>query len=745
MSWSNVVRSLFGSAGGVAGRRVSTPTVLQMEAVECGAACLSMVLGYYGRFVPLESLRTACGVSRDGSNAKNLLIAARSYGLAAKGLRREPDGLRDLTLPVIVFWNFNHFVVVEGFGQDLVYLNDPGTGPRTVTAQEFDESFTGVVLSFAPGPEFKPGGSKPSLWPGIKRRIAPSREALAYIVIAGLALVGPGLVIPTFSRIFIDDYLVRGTTDWIKPLLLGMALTAALRAALTWLQKYYLNRLETKLSIAGAGRFLWHVLSLPVDFYTQRFSGDIANRVAINARLAHLMAFDMANAAVDLAMVVFYAALMLSIDPLLTAVALLAAAANFAAARFIKRRRVDGSRRLVREQGKLMGVSMGGLLAIETLKATGSESDFFSTWAGHQAKLVSYQQQLQSVTVPFLQLPVLLQALTNAAILGLGGWRVMHGDLTLGLLIAFQSLAASFIDPINRCVTLMGTLQEVEGDMNRLDDVMAAPEDPVMAGGETAGAGGIGSSVGTGGTDPRTAGKLTGRVQLKDVTFGYSHLAPALIENFSLTLKPGHRVALVGPSGCGKSTVSRIVTGLYSPWTGEILLDGVPRGRIPRMTLADSVALVDQDIVLFAGTVRENLTLWDETVPEQQVVQACKDACIHDDIVARPQGYDGLLEEGGANLSGGQRQRLEIARALVLNPRVLVLDEATSALDTVTEQAIDENLRRRGCTCIIIAHRLSTIRDADEIIVLHLGKVVQRGTHDQLRVQDGPYARLTGA
>lgn len=730
MSWSSAVRKLFGSAGSSADRRVRTPTVLQMEAVECGAACLSMVLGHYGRFVPLEQLRIACGVSRDGSNAKNLLLAARSYGLQAKGLRREPDGLRELTLPVIVFWNFNHFVVVEGFGKGLVYLNDPGTGPRTVTAQEFDESFTGVVLTMGPGPEFKKGGKRPSLWPGLKRRMAPSREALAYVVIAGFALVGPGLVIPTFSRIFVDDYLVRGMTDWIKPLLVGMALTAVMRASLTWLQRYFLNRLETKLSIAGAGKFLWHVLSLPVDFYTQRFSGDIANRVAINARLAHLMAFDMANAAVDLVMVVFYAALMLAIDPLLTSVALLAAAANFAAARSIQRRRVDGSRRLTREQGKLMGVSMGGLLAIETLKSTGSESDFFSTWGGHQAKLVSYQQQLQSVTVPFLQLPVLLQALTTAAILGLGGWRVMHGDLTLGLLIAFQSLAASFIEPVNRCVTLMGTLQEVEGDMHRLDDVMAYPDDPVMA------------RDGKGQTVPA---KLVGRVQLRDITFGYSRLAPALIEDFSLALKPGHRVALVGPSGCGKSTVAKIVTGLYSPWAGEILLDGVPRGELPRMTLADSVALVDQEIVLFAGTVRENLTLWDATVPDEQIVQACKDACIHDDIVARPQGYDGLLEEGGANLSGGQRQRLEIARALVLNPRVLVLDEATSALDAVTEKSIDENLRRRGCTCIIIAHRLSTIRDADEIIVLHLGKVVQRGTHDQLRAQDGPYARLVSA
>lgn len=708
------------------GERARVPTILQMEAVECGAASLAMVLGSFGRFVPLEELRLACGVSRDGSNARNLLKAARSYGLEAKGWRKEPADLRALPMPCIVFWNFNHFLVLEGFEGRNVHLADPAVGPRVVSEQEFDESFTGVTITFSPAPDFKKGGVKPSLWPSLKKRIEPSREAMSFIVVAGVALVIPGLVIPTFIRVFVDDYLVRGMTDWIKPLLLGMCVTAVMRAALTWLQKYYLNRLETKLSVVGAGKFLWHVLRVPVDFYTQRFSGDIANRVGINKRLAHIMAADMANAAVDLVMVAFYGLLMLTIDPLLTMIAFAALGANYAAARTIQRKRVDGNRRLVREQGKLMGVSMGGLQAIETLKATGAESDFFSTWAGHQAKLVSFGLELQEVTQPFLQIPPLLQALATALVLALGGVRVMHGYLTLGLLTAFQSLLASFIEPVNRCVNLMGTFQEFEGDMNRLDDVMAYPLDPQTE--ET----------------PSDGRKLAGRVELKGVTFGYSKLSPALIESFDLDLKPGSRVALVGPSGCGKSTVSKVVTGLYKPWSGEILFDGAPRGTLPRETLANSVALVDQDITLFEGTVRDNLTLWDSTIPEEQIIKACQDACIHGDIVARPGGYDAMLEEGGVNLSGGQRQRLEIARALVVNPRVLVLDEATSALDTVTEKTIDENLRRRGCTCIIIAHRLSTIRDADEILLLEEGKVVQRGTHDQMRAQDGPYARLTG-
>ncbi|HEX4047933.1 MAG TPA: NHLP family bacteriocin export ABC transporter peptidase/permease/ATPase subunit [Elusimicrobiota bacterium] len=710
--------------------KAGTPTILQMEAVECGAACLAMVLAHFGRWVPLEELRGACDVSRDGTNAKNVVLAARSYGLEAKGWRKEPEELRALRPPFIVFWNFNHFVVVDGFKGGDVLLNDPAVGPRAVSASEFDEAFTGIVLTFAPGPSFKKAGQKPSLWPALKARARGSESGIAFILLAGLLLVIPGLIIPTFARIFVDDYLVRGMKDWLKPLLIAMALTVAARAALVWLQQFCLLRLQTKLSVAGAGRFFWHVLRLPVDFYTQRYSGEVAGRVAVNQKVAGLIAGPLALAGVDLLLVVFYAGLMLSIDVPLTLVGFAAVAANIGVGRLIRRKRVDAGRRLSRESGKLMGVSMGGLQAVESLKATGSESDFFATWAGHQAKLTTYQQELQSVAATWLQLPNFLQALTTAGILGFGGWRVMDGHLTLGMLVAFQALMAAFSDPVWRSMKLIEKLQELEGDMARLDDVLAYRLDPVF-------------------TDPpkppagKILEKLSGRVELRGVTFGYSRRRPPLIEDFSLTLRPGARVALVGPSGCGKSTTSKLVTGLYEPWAGEILFDGVPRKDIPRDVLAASVALVDQDIVLFEGPVRDNLTLWDASIPDSDVVRAGRDARIHDDILSRPNGYDGLLEEGGRNLSGGQRQRLELARALSGNPSVLVLDEATSALDPLTERLIDQNLRRRGCSCLIIAHRLSTIRDADEIIVLDEGKVVQRGTHDRLmKDADGLYARL---
>ncbi|HEX3553754.1 MAG TPA: NHLP family bacteriocin export ABC transporter peptidase/permease/ATPase subunit [Thermoanaerobaculia bacterium] len=711
--------------------RVRTPTVLQMEAVECGAAALAIVLAHYGRWVPLEELRVACGVSRDGSKASNMVKAARTYGLDAKGFKREPQSLRAVRPPMILHWNFNHFVVLEGIRKGRVHLNDPGTGPRTVSEEELDQAFTGVVLTFQPGPDFAKRGEPPRLVPALKSRLAGTRAALVFVLLAGLALAIPGLVVPVFSKVFLDSVLLEGRHEWLPPLLLAMGCAAVLLGALTWLQQSYLLRLETRMAVGGSSRFLWHVLRLPAEFFTQRFAGDISSRVAINDRVAQLLSRDLATNALGVLMIAFFAVLLFQYDAVLTLVGIAVVSLNVAALKYVSRRRVDGNRRLVQDQGKLLGTAIGGLQTIETLKATGGESDLFARWAGYQAKVVNGRQELERYTQMLDAVPALLSALNSALILGIGGVRVMNGGLSVGGLVAYQLLMAAFIAPVTRLVSLGGRLQMVEGDMNRLDDVLRYRVDPGAAGG-------LDDEMPAEGTPV----KLAGRLELRNVSFGYSLLDPPLIAGLTLMLKPGSRVALVGGSGSGKSTLARLVTGLYQPWEGEILFDGRPRAAIPPAVLAGSLATVDQNVFLFEGTVRENLTLWDSTVPLPEVVAAAKDACIHEDVAARPGGYDSPVEEGGANWSGGQRQRLEIARALVGRPSILVLDEATSALDPTTESRIDESLRRRGCTCLLIAHRLSTIRDADEILVLDRGKVVQRGTHDELRAVEGPYSRL---
>lgn len=714
-------------------KRAKVPTVLQMEAVECGAAALAMILAYYGKYVPLEEMRTACGVSRDGSKASNILKAARNYGLEAKGYRKEPESLKTMKFPVIIHWNFNHFLVLEGFDRGYAYLNDPVSGPRSVPEEEFDQSFTGIVMAFEVGPDFEKNGGKPSIAIALKKRLKGSEKALAYVFLVGLALVIPGLVIPVFSKIFVDDILLGGKENWLGPLLLGMALTAVLRGVLTRLQQYYLLRLETKIALSTSAQFLWHVLCLPVEFFTQRYTGDISMRVQSNDRVARLLSGELATNALNFVMIIFYFALMVQYSLLLALAGVLAAAANILYLKYVSRRRVDLNNKLLQDQGKLSGASMSGLQIIETLKATGSESDFFAKWSGYQAKTLNAEQEMGFSTQCLSAIPAFLSTLTNAVVLVLGGFLIFRGELTIGMLVAFQSLMTSFLEPVNGLVSLGSELQEMEGDMNRLDDVLQYPVDPQT------------KEDFTDGGSKEYYQKLEGYLELRDLTFGYSRLEPPLIENFSLKLTPGARVALVGGSGSGKSTVAKLVSGIYRPWSGEILFDGKPWESIPRAAINNSLGLVDQDIFLFQGTIRDNLTMWDNTVSEFDIIRAAKDACIHDDITSKAGGYDQLLNEGGSNFSGGQRQRLEIARALTGNPAILVLDEATSALDPLTEKLVDEGIRRRGCTCLIVAHRLSTIRDCDEIVVLERGKIVQRGTHDQLKDIDGHYAELIKA
>lgn len=712
--------------------RARTPTVLQYEAVECGAAALGSILGYHGHYVPLEELRIDCGVSRDGSRAANLLRAARLHGLEASGRQAPAGDLEALDAPFIVFWNRNHFVVVEGFDRDRVYLNDPAVGPRHVARAEFAHAYSGVALTFAPGPDFKADRRPPSVVPSLEKRLSGSSSAIAYVVLTGLALSVAGLVTPAFQKVFVDDYIERGFTDWVVPLLWIMLGTGLVIAFATWLQRYYLLRLSKKISISASSQFLWHVLHLPLDFFGQRFAGEIGSRVALNDKIAAMLSGKLATTIVALITILPYALILLSYDVTLTVIGITMALLNLIALRVISRLRVDGNRRYLQERGKMIGTATSGLLAIESIKASGGETDFFARIAGYQGKVVGAHQNLGSLSQMLDRVPKVLASLNSTVMLCLGAYLVIRGNLSVGMVLAFQSLMTAFTGPFGDLVGLGSEIQTVQGDLNRLDDALAAEPDP-----ETSPERSAHIEV--------SRGKLDGLLEFRGVTFGYSRAAAPLLIDFSLKIAPGQRVAIVGGSGSGKSTVARLAAGLHQPWQGEILLDGKPRAAWPRPLLVSSVAHVDQDIFLFDGTVLENLTLWDTSIPDEVVITAAMDAGVHDEIAARPAGYLTRVEQGGANFSGGQRQRLEIARALVAEPSILILDEATSALDPRTELEIDSNLRRRGITCLIIAHRLSTVRDADEILVLDGGRVVERGRHDDLLARNGAYAALVRA
>ncbi|WP_375466764.1 NHLP family bacteriocin export ABC transporter peptidase/permease/ATPase subunit [uncultured Nostoc sp.] len=731
MWWQNLQRII-----GRKSKRCHTPTLLQMEVVECGAAALGIILAYYGRIVSLTELRQACGVSRDGVSAFNILKVARTYGLSTKSYKKDLDGLWNLKLPYIVFWNFNHFLVVEGLSKKRVYLNDPATGRRSVSWKEFSGSYTGVVLVLEPALGFQTGGRKPSTILSLWSRLQGSVGAMVYCVVAGFLQVIPGLALPVFSQVFVDHVLIGGRNEWLRPLILGMILTAGLNGFLTLLQLQFLRQLKIKLSASMKSQFLWHILRLSISFYDQRFAGEISSRIQLNDSIANLLSGKLATSAIAAASIFLYVIVMLQYDVLLTSIAIAFVAVNLVTLQWVRRYRTDANTKLMQEYGKVQGIEISGLQSIETLKASALEPDFFSRWAGNYTKAINIRQQFEVTNQTLGILPTFLSGSASLLMLAIGGLRVMDGAMSIGMLIAFQGMTQRFLEPVNNLVNLGTDLQDMESNLIRLDDVLQNPIDPQLEpkkGREQKEKKNLSSA-------PKL--KLQGDVELRNVTFGYSQIAPPIIENFNLCVKKGQRVALVGASGCGKSTIAKLLCGLYEPWQGEIHFDGEPKERIERQVLVNSISAVDQEIFFFAGSVKDNLTLWDSTIPNQHLVQACQDAQIHDVIVSLPGAYNADLLEGATNLSGGQRQRLEIARALVNNPSILILDEASSALDAETENQVSHNLQARGCTCIIVAHRLSTIRDCDEIIVLEHGKIVQQGTHEQLQQIEGTYLQL---
>ncbi|MEI8394982.1 MAG: NHLP family bacteriocin export ABC transporter peptidase/permease/ATPase subunit [Rhodospirillaceae bacterium] len=711
-------------------RRERTPTVLQMEAVECGAAALSIMLGYFGRFVSLEELRYQCGVSRDGTKASNIVLAARRYGLKAKGLSIEVSALKQAPMPAIIFWNFNHFVVLEGFSGTSAFLNDPATGPRRISLSEFEDAFTGVVLVMQPGPEFKTGGKRPGVLASLSARLRGVGGALALVIAASLALVVPGLCVPTFQRVFADYFMIERNVEWFGYFLTGMATVGIVRMALQGLQQVYLLKLQTRLAATSASRFLHHVLRLPVAFFGHRYAGEVAGRVDLNDRVARIASSDLATTVLGSATVFVYALVMAQYSTLLTGIAVLMTLINAVVLRTILRRLQDASRSALLHRGRMVAAGIQGLQMIDDLRLRGADNVFFERLAGYQARVVNADQDLSRQRLLLTALPAFLGSASLALILVIGGHEVMVGGMTIGMLLAYQALMSIFYAPVNNLVRLGSQMQEVQGFVERLDDVLAQPLDPIVA-----------SRPDTVSAEPA----LTGSIAFDDVTFGYAPLSPPMLEGFSLRVRPGERVALVGSSGSGKSTVGRLLAGLHRPWQGEIRFDNRPLPEIPQEVLRRSMAFVDQEISFFEGSVRDNISLWDATLSDETMVRAAQDAGIHDEIARRPNAYESPVLPGGRNFSGGELQRLEIARALAGNPSILVLDEATSALDAVVEEKIMNRLRCRGCSLFIIAHRLRPLRLCDRIIVLERGRIVQNGSFPDLAAAPGLFRTMLEA
>ena len=711
-------------------RVAKVPVVMQLEALECGAACLCMILAYYNKWIPLEQVREDCGVSRDGSNAKNVLKAARFYGLDAKGYRYEPEALKEHgSFPCIIHWNFNHFVVLDGFRNGKAYLNDPARGTYSVPMEAFDEAFTGICLQFEPTETFVPSGKPKSMLSFAAKRLKGTGTAIAFTVLTGIVAALMGFVQPAFSRVFLDHLLSGSDLAWTKGFLVFLAAFNLIQIIMSALQAIYSLRINGKMAAVGSASYMWKVLKMPMKFFSQRMAGDIQGRQGSNASIANSLIGTFAPLVLNAVMMVFYFVVMLRYSVILTVIGLASLTVNALVSSYISKKRINITRVSMRDSAKLATATVAGIEMIETIKASGAENGYFKKWSGYQASVNSQQVKFMKLNQYLGMIPQFVSALADNAVLFLGVWLTIQGKFTVGMIMAFQGFLSSFMSPAMTLVSAGQTLQEMRTQMERVDDVMEYPDDVVFADGDST----------------CEMKKLSGQVELKNVVFGYSPLAEPLIKDFCMTLAPGKSVAIVGASGCGKSTMSKLIAGLYQPWSGEILFDGKRMNQIPKNIFRGSLAVVDQDVILFEDTIANNIKMWDDSIEDFEMILAAHDAQIHEDIMQRPKGYGHKLIEGGKDFSGGQRQRMEIARALAQDPSVVILDEATSALDAKTEYEVVKAIRNRGIACIVIAHRLSTIRSCDEIIVMEHGEIKDRGTHAELMEKSTIYRELVSA
>ena len=706
------------------------PVIMQMEALECGAACLAMVVAYFEKWIPLEQVRRDCGVSRNGSNAKNIVVAARSYGLNTEGYKYdEPDKLfKEGTFPCIIHWNFNHFVVCCGKKGDYVYLNDPARGSVRVSIKEFDQAFTGIVLFFSPSEEFEKSGKKKSVVGFALNRLNGAKIAVCFVIITTLIGYLFNIINPVFSRFFMDRLLTGENSELLFTFLALLGLVTVLQIVVSCIQIIYSLKIHGKLAVIGSSTYMWKILHLPMNFFSQRMSGDIQLRKNENESIAKTLIDTFSPLVLNSFMMVFYLVVMVRYSLLLSVVGIISILINAISAKIISNKRINITRALARDTGKLAGITVAGVEMIETIKASGAENGFFEKWANAQSMVNASQVEYIELNAKLEFIPNFIATISNYIVLAVGVFLAINGQFTLGMIMTFQSFLVAFTSPATQLISAGQDIQEMRTNMERIEDVMEYPTDECFEGERK--------------SEIESYSKLRGKVELKNITFGYEPLGEPLIKDFSMKIEPGHTVAFVGASGCGKSTLSKLISGLNSPWSGEVLFDDISIKDIDRSVLTGSLAVVDQDIILFDDTIAANIKMWDETIEDFEMILAARDAQLHDDIMARPEGYQGRIMEGGKDLSGGQRQRLEIARVLAQDPSIIIMDEATSALDAKTEQDLVKAVKERGITCIIIAHRLSTIRDCDEIIVLDKGNVVERGTHDSLYEMNGFYTKL---